>query len=78
MSTRRGAWRNNSIVSRARRAEVFARDGYACVQCGRTEYLTIDHIIPRRFGGSNDVANLQTLCTTCNFRKADTVTVWPT
>jgi hypothetical protein len=31
--------------------------------------LTIDHIVPRRYGGSNELANLQALCTGCNSRK---------
>lgn len=48
---------------------VFSRDNHACQDCGATEKLTIDHIIPLFHGGSNDLANLRTLCLTCNCRK---------
>ena len=50
------------------RHEVFARDG-ACLHCGTTDDLTIDHIVPWSAGGSDDIANLQTLCRSCNARK---------
>lgn len=33
------------------------------------DILVVDHVVPRRFGGSNDLSNLQTLCETCNKRK---------
>lgn len=66
------------------RAQVLRRDGWQCRGCGwspgdyipaaptgRPLYrgLEIDHIHPRSRGGSDDVDNLQVLCTTCNTRK---------
>ena len=33
------------------------------------ELLTIDHIIPRAQGGSNELKNLQLLCAQCNVKK---------
>lgn len=39
-----------------------------CVNCGRPG-SHVDHILPRRQGGSNDHANLQTLCASCHSRK---------
>ena len=36
-------------------------------------YLSIDHIIPRSRGGSNDESNLRTLCTSCNSLKGTKV-----
>lgn len=42
-----------------------------CSQCGRTPdedgvKLHVDHKIPRDWGGSNDLENLQALCSECN------------
>lgn len=51
------------------RAEVWARDGLRCVDCGSTEDITIDHIIAVANGGTNDIDNLQTLCRSCNSKK---------
>lgn len=53
---------------------VFQRDGYRCVDCGSdgTEPrndLTVDHVRPVSLGGDNSLANLQTLCRSCNARK---------
>lgn len=56
-------------VPEARRQEIFARDGRKCRRCGSTEHLSLDHIIPRSRGGSEDDDNLQTLCMTCNASK---------
>ena len=33
---------------------------------GRKNYLTIDHIRPRREGGTNDPENLRSLCAQCH------------
>jgi 5-methylcytosine-specific restriction endonuclease McrA len=40
--------------------------GYRCRDCGKREYLTIEHVIPVVFGGSNDLCNLTLLCSQCN------------
>lgn len=51
---------------------VFLRDRYHCQSCGKTATeteLTIDHIIPLARSGSNDISNLQTLCSNCNKKK---------
>lgn len=50
------------------RAVILKRDG-KCLQCGSTEDLTLDHIIPRSVGGTDDPENLQTLCRRCNSGK---------
>ena len=41
-----------------------------CVTCGTTQNLTLDHIVARSLGGSNERHNLQILCAGCNRRKA--------
>lgn len=57
----------------AKRQRIYDRDGNQCVKCGLTTNLTIDHIIPTSYGGSNADDNLQTLCIDCNQAKADTL-----
>ena len=47
------------------------RDGRQCRYCGSDEEpLHIDHIIPRKAGGTHDLDNLQVLCKSCNLRKS--------
>lgn len=46
----------------ATRKRIYARDGYKCVHCGDTENLTLDHIIARASGGTNEPTNLVTAC----------------
>jgi len=48
---------------------VYERDGGACLVCGTTERLTLDHIIPFSKGGSDTLDNLRTLCMSCNGRR---------
>ena len=56
---------------RLTRKEIFARDGWACVYCGRhTRDLTLDHVMPRHRGGPHTWDNLVAACKPCNHRKA--------
>ena len=48
---------------------VFERDRYRCVRCGAWRDLAVKHIVARRAGGSDDMANLHTVCGTCYSRK---------
>jgi 5-methylcytosine-specific restriction endonuclease McrA len=57
---------------------LFARDGYKCMYCGRTQYelrpreaLTRDHVIPISRGGLNVWTNVVTACSPCNTRKSN-------
>jgi 5-methylcytosine-specific restriction endonuclease McrA len=61
---------------------VLERDGGVCQLCGavagdivlgRRVRLTVDHIIPRSKGGSNEPDNLQAHCNVCNEGKGDSL-----
>lgn len=56
-------------ISDELRAEVYARDGHACLHCGATQGLSLDHIYPWSLGGEDVLENLQTLCRSCNSKK---------
>ncbi|WP_035920608.1 TerD family protein [Frankia sp. QA3] len=61
--------RDSRAIPQAVKAEVWQRDGGACVQCQATEYLEFDHVIPHSRGGATSVNNLQLLCRRCNQEK---------
>lgn len=56
-------------ISSSLRKCVFERDEYRCKQCGTHIDLSVDHVVAVANGGTNDLDNLQTLCTPCNSRK---------
>jgi len=43
---------------------------YKCAYCGSREDLTLDHIVPRYAGGSDDTGNLISCCNDCNRSKS--------
>lgn len=51
---------------------MFAQDSKcaACL-CDISSKYQIDHIMPAKHGGTNDMSNLQLLCVGCNIRKRD-------
>jgi hypothetical protein len=62
-------------VMPAIRWQVFQRDRWKCVSCGRGSQhdaiLHVDHIIPRSKGGQDALDNYQTLCDACNIGKSN-------
>jgi hypothetical protein len=50
---------------------VFERDDRKCLECGASEDLQFDHIIPVALGGATSPENLQILCGDCNRSKGD-------
>jgi hypothetical protein len=55
------------------RREVMERDGHRCLECGATDQLSLDHIVPYSHGGPDTVENLRVLCRPCNSRKGNRV-----
>ena len=64
----RSPWRRPDVPLQVRR-DVFERDGFACVFCGETHTLELDHILRYRDGGQDTVENLRVLCLPCNRRR---------
>jgi ATP adenylyltransferase len=59
-------------ISGTARYEVLRRAGFRCDLCGisaEERALEVDHILPRRHGGTDDLSNLQALCYKCNANK---------
>ena len=61
-----------SRIKTARRRCIRTQLPQVCAHCAATEALTIDHIIPRVYGGTNALANLQMLCFACHRQKTTT------
>jgi ATP adenylyltransferase len=59
-------------LSGSLRYEVLKRAGFRCELCGVSageRAIEVDHIFPRKHGGTDDRANLQALCFKCNANK---------
>ena len=58
--------KSNRLDENIRKA-VILRDGWKCMECGKSNCrLEVHHIKPRRLKGSNTLGNLITLCTKCH------------
>lgn len=62
----------------AKRFQVFSRDNFKCVYCGRNPIdhntvLEIEHVHPKAKGGRDSVGNLVTACWECNRGKGDSL-----
>ncbi len=54
------------------RKNLFARDDHTCQYCGKSEpvhKLSLDHVIPRSYGGPTTWENIVCCCLRCNNRK---------
>jgi molybdopterin/thiamine biosynthesis adenylyltransferase len=71
--------RPSSTKWKRTRFAVWLRDDFRCVFCGldflrdyqSLHLASVDHVKPRVKGGSNDMENLVSCCTSCNCLKAD-------
>jgi HNH endonuclease len=60
-------------INKHLRVQILARDGYKCRMCGRTKDevpLEVDHIVALADDGTDELANLATLCRDCNGGKS--------
>ena len=55
------------------RDRVLKRDRYLCQPCERKNFVSIassvDHIVPKSRGGTDDMSNLQAICEECHKEK---------
>ena len=56
--------------------QVYRRDGYACLYCGRAGgvdgvTLSVDHVLPVEMDGQDHMYNLAACCRDCNGRKGN-------
>lgn len=63
-----------NMQKRVNHAILYRRQSGYCAGCDhhfQPRNLTIDHVVPRSKGGSDDIANFQLLCHACNQLKGD-------
>ena len=59
------------LIPSAVKQEVWLRDGGKCVECGATDELHFDHVVPFSKGGTSlTAANVQLLCARHNLKKS--------
>lgn len=51
------------------RREVLKRDRHTCQYCGSQKQLTLDHVIPKSWGGQHSWDNVVAACAPCNTSK---------
>lgn len=65
---------HNRLIPTSVKIEVWKRDKGRCVQCGSTDNLHFDHILPFSKGGTSLKAeNIQLLCARHNLEKSDKI-----
>src|SRR5260370_37478531 len=62
----KGSWK---YVPAQTKNDLWERGQNACVNCGTTNNLTIDHIVPVSYGGTSELSNLQLICSRCHGQK---------
>ena len=67
------------LTARQLRERLVLADGEKCQGCGwrppRTEYLEVDHRLPKSLGGRDDMRNRVLLCSPCNRAKGKKLTL---
>ncbi len=60
-------------ISKRLRFEILRRDGHACKYCGEKApavKITVDHVVPKALGGTDESTNLVAACGPCNSGKS--------
>lgn len=60
---------SRAAIPAEQRQRIYDRDGNACLKCGVTDDLTLDHIHPWSLYGPDTDDNLRLLCRSCNSSK---------
>lgn len=71
---RSSSWRSTRAISPATRCAILHRDEFACVYCGAklpVKGAQLDHILPRKDGGTAVPTNLVACCGECNNKRRD-------
>lgn len=66
--------KSTGYITGTLRYDILKRAKFHCDLCGvpaDEKALEVDHILPRNHGGTDDLANLQALCYSCNSMKRD-------
>lgn len=78
-STKRGYGSQWKMLREGVLRAYIAMNGLVCPGYERESHevdesaLTVDHITPKAYGGTDDISNLQVLCKSCNSSKKDKV-----
>ena len=65
---------HNRLIPTAVKLKVWKRDKGACIQCGSSDNLHFDHILPFSKGGTSlKSENIQLLCARHNLKKSDKI-----
>ena len=60
---------NRRAISKKKLISVMQKSNSVCCACGCKDDLHVDHIVPLSRGGTNELDNLQMLCSSCNLSK---------
>lgn len=56
-------------TSWSRRRQLVLERDKACLRCGSTQNLDVDHILPQSAGGHDELSNLRAMCRSCNRKR---------
>lgn len=75
---RSSQYQTSNWICQSSRLAVYLRDGFTCLYCSADlsgadpRDITLDHVVSKKDGGTNQPSNIVTCCLSCNSRKKDT------